>query len=462
MKIVYEILSRVECERIHAAALQVVEQIGMTIHDGTICQKLQRAGLPVAPNGRVTFPAAAVAAACQAAPHTFRMNDRLGRAIDIENGNTLPAVYANAIKILDYPSREIRPSLLKDLTDSVRLADAIPECRVVCPVCQPTDLPEDQALGATILAVLGNSTKLVEVAPQTGREARAWIEAAAIAEAGCPNSGGSLLLTASPTSPRQIDPHTCDVMQASAAKNIPLLLSPCPMAGGTSPYTMAGTLVQTHAEFLGMLVVSQTLRVGLPVLYGGSAGVMDLRSGALSYGLPERNTLLSANIDLANFLGLPHFSSSGTVDSAGPDYAAGAQKALAWMTRLLKGSIFGIWFGSLLTGSAVSAEQIVMDASLYRSIVSMLQGVRLDDDRLAVEAICRVGPGGGFLTDAHTRRWMRSDEYAGLSRGSTRLGSSVDPIDQAHEQVETILAKHQPQVPEGVRSNIERYIQENY
>ena len=300
--------------------------------------------------------------------------------------------------------------------------------------------------------MLGNSTKLVEAAPQTGVEASAWIEAARAAEGTSPKAGcGSLLLTASPTSPLQIDTNTCQVIQVSARNRIPLLLSPCPMAGATSPYTMAGTLVQTHAEFLGMLTVVQILQEGTPTLYGSAAGVMDLRSGALSYGLPERNTLLSANIDLANFIGLPHFSASGTVDSPGPDYYAGAHKALAWMTRLMKGSILGIWFGSLMTGSVVSPEQIVLDAGLYRSLVSMLNGIHVDDERLAVDAIGRVGPGGNFLTDRHTRTWMRSNEFAGFVQTADGLHMVVDPIDQAHLQVEDLLVYHRSQVSEQVR-----------
>lgn len=460
MKTEYEILNRNQSERIHATSLQVLEKVGMMIYDDAICQILKRAGLGVDHNGRVTFPAAAIEASIQTAPPTFRMHDRLGNSITIENGNTLPAVYSNAIKILDYASRDIRPSVLKDLIELVRLADAIPECRVVCPVCHPSDLPEDQVLGATILAVMENSTKLVEVAPQTGIETRVWIEAAEIAEQGSQRAdGGSLLLTASSTSPLQIDPNTCEVIRASAENNIPLLISPCPMAGATSPYTMAGTLVQTHAEFLGMLAVVQILKEGLPILYGSAAGVMDLRTGSLSYGLPERNTILSANIDLANFLGLPHFSASGTVDSAVPDFYAGAHKALAWMTRLMKGSIFGIWFGSLLTGSVVCAEQIVLDAALYRSVVSMLRGIQVDEDRMAYEAICRVGPGGNFLTDIHTRTWMRADEYARLPRPSSSPNENSDPIDQAHEQVEAILAKDRSQVPEKVREELRLLIQ---
>ena len=109
MKIEYEILDQSQCEWIHAASLQVLEKTGMRIHDDELCQALKYAGLSVDPNGRVTFPAAAIAAAIQAAPGAFQMSDRLGNLIAIESGNTLPAVYANAIKIWDYAVSPVKP-----------------------------------------------------------------------------------------------------------------------------------------------------------------------------------------------------------------------------------------------------------------------------------------------------------------------------------------------------------------
>ncbi len=223
---------------------------------------------------------------------------------------------------------------------------------------------------------------------------------------------------------------------------------------------MAGTAVQTHAEFLGMLTIAQLLREGLPVVYGGSAGPMDMRSGALSYGASERNTMLCANIDIANYFHLPHFSSAGTVDSASPDFQAGQSKALAWLTRLMKGSTLGIWFGSLLTGTTVAPEQIVLDADLFRAVKSMLKGMTVDDERLAYEAIKRVGPGGNFLDDEHTISWMRDEYYySDVVNHDGESGPSM--LDRAHEKVEQILADYKPTVSEKVRDDLGKFLDEN-
>ncbi|MCD4699511.1 MAG: trimethylamine methyltransferase family protein, partial [Phycisphaerae bacterium] len=375
--------------------------------------------------------------------------------------NTLPAVYANAVKVWDWDTKKVRPSTIEDLTRCVRLAEAIDEIKVACPVCLPGDSPKADQMLHAICILLQNSTKMSEAAPQNLAEAVFWTEATAIADQDLPSDRSpSLIFAISPTSPLQIDPNTCHVLQHAADRNFPLLISPCPMTGGTSPVTMAGTTVQTHAEFLGILTVAQLLREGIPAVYGGSATPMDLRVGSLCYGAAEGNIMCCANIDIANHFNLPHFSSAGTPDSAFPDFQAGRSKALSYLTRLMKGTTLGMWFGCLLTGNAIAPEQIVLDADLYRAVESMLKGMTIDDERLAYDAIKRVGPGGSFLADEHTVSWMRDEYYySDVINHEGENGKSM--LDRAHEKVEQILADYQPTVSEKVRDDLEKFLNDH-
>jgi trimethylamine--corrinoid protein Co-methyltransferase len=457
MKYSFTVLCSQEIERIYAASLQILNQVGMRVYDADLCTALAGQGLSV-DDWLVRFPPEVVATALARAPAWFSMYDHAGHEVTIRKGDCLPAVYSNAIKIWDWDSRRARPSRLRDLVACVRLADAIPEIRIACPVCLPADVAQRLQMATAICTLLGNTNRLTQAAPHDDAEAAIWTEVVAIADQAI-SVGPTIMFVVSPTSPLQVDPKTCQVLKHAIARGIPLLISPCPMAGATSPITMAGTAVQTHAEFLGMLTIAQLQREGIPVIYGGSAGPMDLRVGALSYGAPERNVMLGANTDIADYFNLPSFSSAGTVDSACPDFQAGQSKALAWMTRLMQGASLGIWFGSLLTGSTVAPEQIVLDADLYRAVRSLLKGMRLDAEHLADEAIRRVGPGGNFLTDEHTLAWMRSDEYyaSPLVNHAGELGSSM--LDRAHERVQNILAGHQPAVPEAVVADLSKFLE---
>lgn len=460
MKYEYTILDDQQVERIHQTSLRVLSQVGMKVYDNRLCAALARQGCVVDEQEQwVRFPPEMVHAALKAAPSSCSMYDHQGNEVILQKGCSLPAVYSNAIKIWDWETQKVRPSTLNDLVGCVRLADAIPEILVACPVCLPNDLPQPIQMASAICVLLQNSNKLNQAAPHDGAEAAFWTEAAAIADQDIA-PGPTLMFTVSPTNPLQVDPSTCQVLRYGVEHGIPLLISPCPMAGATSPITMAGTTVQTHAEFLGMVTITQALREGMPVIYGGSAGPMDLRIGALVYGASERNTMLCANSDIASYFGLPCFSSAGSVDSAYPDFQAGQAKALAWLTRLMKGVSLGIYFGSLLTGSTVAPEQIVMDADVYRAICSMLKGMALDEERLAYPAIERVGPGGDFLSDEHTLSWMRSDEYylSPIANYEGETGRAM--LDRAHDRVQVILAGHRPSVPEQVIAGLNKLLED--
>jgi trimethylamine--corrinoid protein Co-methyltransferase len=463
MKVAFTVLDSPGIERIHESAKRVISTAGMMVHDHDLCSTLSRLGLAVDQHQRlVWFPAEAVEEALVAAPRSFSMSDHRGNPILLKSGNPLPAVYSNAIKVWDWETKGLRPSTLDDLARCVRLADALPEVKVMCPVCLPSDVAQETQMARAIHEVLSQSRKMTMAAPQDGTEARFWTEATAVADQDLPmDSDPSLMFVVSPTSPLQIDSETCQVLKHGVESGVPLLISSCPMAGATSPITMAGTTVQTHAEFLGMLTIAQLLREGAPVIYGGSAGPMDLRVGTLSYGAAERHTMLCANIDIADHFGLPHFSSAGTVDSALPDFQTGQAKALSWVTRLMKGTILGIWFGSLLTGQAVAAEQILLDADTYHSVLSMLAGMDLQDERLAIDAICRVGPGGSFLMDHHTLAWMRSGEYYASPVVNHEGPEGPSMVERAHEHVQEILASHQSSVSDSVAAELAALLEEH-
>ncbi len=59
------------------------------------------------------------------------------------------------------------------------------------------------------------------------------------------------------------------------------------MAGSTAPVNLAGVLVQTNAEILAGIVLTQLVRKGTPVIYGSYSTAMDLRLGTSPLGHPK-------------------------------------------------------------------------------------------------------------------------------------------------------------------------------
>ena len=92
-------------------------------------------------------------------------------------------------------------------------------------------------------------------------------------------------------------------------------------------------------------------------------------------------------------------------------------------------------------------EQPILDADLYRFVQAMLKNMVLDDKHLAYDVIKRVGPGGDFLADEHTLRWMY-DEYNYSSvvnhdgeHGKSMLGQAYDEVQTLHEQYTSIASE---------------------
>jgi trimethylamine--corrinoid protein Co-methyltransferase len=83
------------------------------------------------------------------------------------------------------------------------------------------------------------------------------------------------------------------------------------MAGGSSPVTLAGTLVDHNAEILGGLVLSQLTRKGSKFVYGSSTTAMDLRLAAASVGSPECALINAAVAQMATYYLLPSWVAGG-------------------------------------------------------------------------------------------------------------------------------------------------------
>ncbi len=460
MEFHFRFLSEGDIERIHENSLRVLNEIGMSLRDDEICRFLKKQGISVEGN-LVRFPPEAVEEALKVAPRDFSLYSHDGQELPLKPGYVHPSTYTNALNVWDYGARSLRPSTKEDLEKFVLLGDALPEVHIVAPACWARDMPEATQGLHSAATVLANATKHTNAAPQNRAEAKIWADLVSIADGELePKVWPTIHFAVSPTSPLQLDSDTAQTLRYGAERDIPLVVASCPMAGATSPYTITGTLIQANAENLFLLTLAQLIHEGAPVIVGGAAGAVDLRTGGLSYGCPERHIMLGANIELARYYGLPHHSPAGSVDAIQPDIQSGAEKMLTWVSRLLEDINLGIAFGSLSTGSAVSLEQMVIDADTLESARRLFRGAQVNEETIGFEAMKRVGPGGNYLMDEHTLRWMRSQEYYQSSLVNREGTQGLSMLERAHAWVEEILRQHRPQVSERVKGEIQAYVQE--
>jgi trimethylamine--corrinoid protein Co-methyltransferase len=205
-------------------------------------------------------------------------------------------------------------------------------------------------------------------------------------------------------SPLTFDDVMMGALEVYAANNQAAIISPFIVGGAMAPVSVAGTLTQVLAEVLAGVAYSQLIRPGAPVIFGAFVTSIDMNSGAPTFGTPEASQILYGAGQLARRLGLPFRSGGGLCGSKLPDAQAAYETANTLNAALMGGVNFMLHACGWLEGGLVSSyEKFVMDADQLGALHKMAQGVAMDDNAQAMDALREVGPGGHFLGCAHTQ-----------------------------------------------------------
>jgi len=102
-----------------------------------------------------------------------------------------------------------------------------------------------------------------------------------------------------------------------------------------------------------------------------------------------------------------------------------------------------------LHGSRIwSFAEMQMDCEIFSIMEKTLQGIVVDDETLALEAIANVGPGGNFLAQKHTRKHMRDlflPKYMDRRPYNVWEEKGDNADDWALETARNLLSTHQPE-----------------
>ncbi|UWQ12955.1 trimethylamine methyltransferase family protein [Aliiroseovarius sp. M344] len=210
-------------------------------------------------------------------------------------------------------------------------------------------------------------------------------------------------------SPMQYDDVMMGAMEVFAANNQASIISPFIVGGAMAPVSVAGTLTQVLAEVLAGVAYSQLVRKGAPVIAGTFVSSIDMNSGAPTFGTPEAAHITYGAGQLFRRLGLPYRSAGSFNGSKLPDAQAAYESANSLNMGLLSGVNFMLHAAGWLEGGLVASfEKFVMDADQLGTLHHLAQGVAIDENAQAMDAIREVGPGGHYLGCAHTQANFKS------------------------------------------------------
>jgi trimethylamine--corrinoid protein Co-methyltransferase len=265
-------------------------------------------------------------------------------------------------------------------------------------------------------------------------------------------------------SPLRFCTHSTRIMQAAVRHEIPVALSCAPMAGVTSPISMSGTLVQTHAEQLAGIAICQMTRPGAPVLYGGIPGRANLWNLGYQGGSVECGMMNAAIHQLADHIKVPNYNSSGLTDAKIPDAQAGWEKAMTTLLAALGGSNYVHHAAGMLNCMiTVAHEQFVIDDEIIGMCGKVLSGISTEPESMALEVIDAAAQGQDFIKSAHTMKHMKTEYFSGNGVTDAKnldkwiQAGSLDAWTRARDIAKKLLARSNPAyLPEAVDAQIRK------
>lgn len=266
-------------------------------------------------------------------------------------------------------------------------------------------------------------------------------------------------------SPMTFDDVMMGALEVYAKNNQACIVSPFIVGGAMAPVSVAGTLTQVLAEVLAGIAYSQLIRPGAPVIFGAFVTSIDMGSGAPTFGTPEASQILWGAGQLARRLGLPFRSGGGLCGSKLPDAQAAYETANTLNAAMLGGVNFMLHSCGWLEGGLVSSfEKFVMDADQLGIYHQMAQGVAVDTNGQAMDAIAEVGPGGHYLGCAHTQAnfktaFWRSEVLDYKPFETWEDEGARDTQTLAAARVQTLLNNYQkPELDAGIEEALNEYV----
>jgi len=94
------------------------------------------------------------------------------------------------------------------------------------------------------------------------------------------------------------------------------------------------------------------------------------------------------------------------------DSQSGYESALTGlMVALAGGNFIHDAAGFLEFCMTASYDKLVIDNEIIGMIMRAVEGITVDEESLAFEVLKKAGPGGHFVSNRHTRKFMRTEQY---------------------------------------------------
>ena len=453
-----------ETERIHLASLEILERVGIEVHNEDARQRLVKGG-GTADGLRVRLPEHLVQWALDVVPKGMTLCNREGKIAMRARGYTSYfGGGSDCLNILDHRAGERRRPVLQDVREGVTLQDALPEVDFVMSLVLPSDVDQRIYDRYQMEVMLNHTSKPIVFVTPDFEGCVAAVEMCEIV------AGGAEVFQRNPfatcyinvTSGLVANEEALQKCMYLAEKGLPLLWIPLNAGGVNSPGTIAGCMASMNAGILLGVVLAQLTREGTPVgTPGWNGGPYNLQTMVGNYVLADEQGVATA---MGKYYDLPVFGLAGSTDSKVLDHQCGVEAAFSLTFALLAGANINHDMGFMDAGLQYSFQLLAMCNEHLGFLRAATAGISVSDDDLALDVVEELGPTGDYMGHDHTLENFRRAYHSKLvdkrpysqwvKRGSTTMEQ------RASTWIDELLESHQPPtLPADIQRDIKKIVE---
>ena len=416
----YKPLSDADVLRIHHAALEALETIGLADAPPSGVEVLTNAGAILGDDGRIRFPRALVEDMLAKAAKQVTLFSRDGKNdLDVGGNRVHYGTAGAAVHIVDVEGNAYRECTVQDLHDAAKITQQLDNVHFFQRPMVCRDIADNFEMDLnTIYAACSGTTKhigtsftepsfipgMFEILYDIAGGENKYRERPFLSNSNC-----------FVVPPMKFATESCEVMEACIAGGMPVLLLSAGMAGATAPSTIAGAIVQAVAECLAGIVYVNAIKPGHPAIFGTWPFGLDLRTGAMTVGSGEQALLSAGCSQMHKFYGVPGGAVGGASDSKMPDMQAGWEQMCSSVMAGLSG-LNMVYEAAGMHASLLGfcRESLILSDDLIGQSQRCIRGIEVNEETMALDqiaSVCMDGPGHYLGTDQTLSRMQTDHVY---------------------------------------------------
>ena len=401
-----EPLSTDEIESIHQASLRVLAELGMKVTDVEARKIYTEGGARVDQAEEMVYLDPEMVEEVMAlAPAEYTLNARNSdKSITIGGNHITFSGVAGPAFVSDL-DRGRRPGTYAELCDYKKLFQSFDIIHYALGGFEPLDLPENSRHLDILLAQIRYTDKCISTSLLGSNRARDGLNMACILFGiDFDDLPEHVVITGNinTNSPRLLDGPMAGGLIELARAGQPVIVTPFTLAGAMAPVTVIGAITQQNAEALAGIVLTQLVRPGVPVVYGGFTSNVDMRTGSPAFGTPEQTKASLITGQLCRRYQIP-FRSSNTNASTSVDAQSAYESEMSLWGAVMGHANMIIHGGGWLEGGLVASfEKLIIDVEMMQMMAAFVEPLAVNDQTLAIDAMREVQPGGHYFGTTHT------------------------------------------------------------